>query len=271
MFKRLMFVLLLLLAAPLQAAPRVVVSVPPLHSLVTALMEGVAVPDLLLHSDEELQASQLTRAQMRLVLQADLLLWSGPEFETALASALEQTPVAARQAMMMAHHLPLLAALPGSPLAGHGAHRHADGIARDPRFWLDPRLAVIAVHHLTPHLVRLDPDNTERYLDNEIRLIARLKQMEAGLHQRLTALAGATVHIDSDASPYFYHRFGLTVQAAQHAGPATGGCFIARQDVLGGNLPADVDLYFQLLDRQAAAVLACLPVRQAATSATTQL
>ncbi|MEW6646659.1 MAG: metal ABC transporter substrate-binding protein [Pseudomonadota bacterium] len=271
--KRLLFVLLLLAALPGQAAPRVVVSVPPLHSLVTALMDGVGAPELLLHDESEAHAGQLTHAQMRLVLQADLLLWSGPEYETALAAALEQTPVAARQAMMMAHHLPLLATLPGSPLAAHGAHHHADGIARDPRFWLDPRLAAIAVHHLTPHLVRLDPDNTERYLDNEIRLLARLRQTEEELRGRLAALAGTPVHLAADAAPYFYHRFGLeavpALQQADLAG-AAHGCMISGSDVLGQHLRSGSELYFRLLARQADALLNCQP-RHAAAAATATL
>ncbi|WP_127474774.1 metal ABC transporter substrate-binding protein [Sulfurivermis fontis] len=270
--KRLLFVLLLLAALPLQAAPRVVVSVPPLHSLVTALMEGVATPELLLRSESEARADQLTHAQMRLVLQADLLLWSGPEYETALAAALEQTPAAARQAMMMAHHLPLLAALPGSPLAIHGTHHHADGIARDPRFWLDPRLAAIAVHHLTPHLVRLDPDNTERYLDNEIRLLARLRQTEEELRERLAALAGTTVYLKADGAPYFYHRFGLEAAPALQQADLTGaahGCMIRGSDVLGQHLRSGSELYFRLLARQADDLLNCQPRHAAATATAT--
>lgn len=271
MFKRLLFVLLLLTTLPLQAAPRVVVSVPPLHSLVTALMEGVATPELLLRSEAEVTAERLSHTQMRRVLQADLLLWSGPEYETALAAFLEQTPVAARQAMMMAHHLPLLAALPDSPLAAHGAHHHADGIARDPRFWLDPRLAALAVHHLTPHLVRLDPDNTERYLDNEIRLLARLRQVEEELRDRLAALAGTPVYLAADAAPYFYHRFGLELaalpQQAALAGTA-GGCVVGGNDVLGQGRKPGSELYFRLLTQQAAALQTCLS-HHAATVATT--
>lgn len=259
MFTRIVFALLLLAAAPLQAAPRVVVSVAPLHSLVAALMEGVAEPELLLHNAEELQAAKLTRSQMRLVLQADLLLWAGPELETALATALEQTPAAARQAMMLSHHLPLLPALPDSPLAQHGAHHHTDGIARDPRFWLDPRLAAIAIHHITPYLVRLDPDHTERYLDNEIRLLARLRQAESELRLTLAALEDRAVQLGATAAPYFYHRFGLTAAPSHHAGLTTPAlnCFIDGRDVLGDNLATGTDLYFRLLQRQAAPLLDC--------------
>lgn len=269
MFKQLMFALLIVAAAPLQAAPRVVVSVPPLHSLVAALMEGVAEPELLLHNADEMHAPKLQRAQMRLVLQADLLLWAGPELETALAAALEQTPAARRQAMMLSHHLPLLAALPGSPLAAHGAHHHVDGIARDPRFWLDPRLAAVAVHHLTPHLVRLDPDNTERYLDNEIRLLARLRQAEAELARDLAPLEGRTVRLGADAAPYFYHRFGLeAAEPVRQAGlaPVATGCATEGRDVLGDRLPTGTDLYFRLLEQQAQPLLACLPARHAAVT-----
>ncbi len=269
MFKHLMFALLIVAAAPLQAAPRVVVSVPPLHSLVSALMEGVATPELLLHNEDEMRAAKLPRAQMRLVLQADLLLWAGPELETTLAATLEQTPAAQRQAMMLSHHLPLLAALPGSPLAAHGAHHHVDGIARDPRFWLDPRLAAVAVHHLTPYLVRLDPDNAERYLDNEIRLLARLRQAEAELARSLAPLAGGTVRLSADAAPYFYHRFGLeAAEPVRQAGlaPVAAGCVVEGGDVLGGSLPTGSDLYFRLLERQAAPLLTCLPVRHAAVA-----
>lgn len=49
---------------------------------------------------------------------------------------------------------------------------------REMKFWFDPRLAIMAVRRIAPLLVHLDPEDQELYLDNEIRLVQKLKGLE---------------------------------------------------------------------------------------------
>lgn len=259
MLNRLLSAALLIITLPAMAEPRIVVSIAPLHSLVAALTEGVTTPQLLLRNEQERQAARLSHAQMRQVLQADLILLVGHGVEAPLTQALAETPAAQAQSMMVAHHLPLLQAEAGTPWSQHS--HHEDGIARDPRFWLDPRLASLMVHHLTPLLVQLDPVHTERYLDNEIALLDKLRRMETELTAVLAPLAGQRVQLVSGLPAYFYRRFGMEVShVATGFQPVANppGCVVTGGDLFGAQLDAGQELYFDLLKTQAVPLAACI-------------
>ena len=71
------------LSIPVASAtiPRVAVSIAPLHSLVSALMQGVAEPDLLIPPGQSPHGYQLRPSETRQLSAADLVVWVGPEFE----------------------------------------------------------------------------------------------------------------------------------------------------------------------------------------------
>lgn len=174
--------LLLLAAPPLQAAPRVVVSNPNLHSLVTTLMEGVAEPELLADSEPA-----------RLI-GADMVVWVGPAAEADLAASLARLSRARERTVTVARYVPRLA-------QGEGAD-----------FLLDPRLASMAVRYITPQLVEMDPEHYARYLDNELRLRERLKALEADLAARFAPYRGRRVA--GRFSPHLSHRLGVVASGA---------------------------------------------------------
>lgn len=68
------------------SAPKVVVSVKPLHSLVAGVMKGVGEPRLLLRGNSSPHHFQLKPSDARSLQQADLLVWVGPSLETPLKS-----------------------------------------------------------------------------------------------------------------------------------------------------------------------------------------
>jgi len=75
----------LALASPARAAPEVVVSILPLHSLTANLMRGVGAPHLLMPAGQSPHAAQLKPSQVRQLEGADLIVWIGPSFEQSLA------------------------------------------------------------------------------------------------------------------------------------------------------------------------------------------
>ncbi len=190
------------------AAPRVVASVGPIHSLMSSLMEGVTKPELLLPAGvaadgriDPFQASQL--------VVADLIVWVGPGLETTIAKTLEGLPALRSKSLALSTFLPLL---PRRGYEGLLAERQQ---ACDFRFWNDPRLAVMAVRHITPQLVRLDPDNQERYLENEITLLSKIR----GLEKEIAAMFPADGVLSNSRGigdqPYFVHRFVSSLRRAQ--------------------------------------------------------
>jgi len=71
------------------AAPNVVASIKPIHSLVAALMEGVGEPSLLVSGASSPHAYSMRPSEARALQDADLVFWIGPTMETFMVSALE--------------------------------------------------------------------------------------------------------------------------------------------------------------------------------------
>ena len=71
-----------------QSTPNVVVSIKPLHSIVSNLMEGVSRPQLLLESSDSAHTFHLKPSQLSLLSNADLVITIGDGFETGLKKTL---------------------------------------------------------------------------------------------------------------------------------------------------------------------------------------
>lgn len=193
-------VVTLILINPLNAAPRVVVSLPELHSLVAALMQGTAGPILLFQSESDM-AGDLDPFQTSGLLSADLVIWVGSGLEKSVGYALDKFPPIADHFMTLSNTLPLLLK------RGYEEIGDQRQISRDLHFWSDPRIAIMAVKQITPLLVRIDPDNTERYLDNEIALLKRIKKVEQEISKQLAPIGAVSSKIANTFDPYFIHRF----------------------------------------------------------------
>ena len=60
------------------AAPRVVVSIKPIHSLVASIMKGVAEPELILKGAGSPHTYQMKPADAELLQNAEIVFWVGP-------------------------------------------------------------------------------------------------------------------------------------------------------------------------------------------------
>ena len=99
--KKLLFICLSIFVLPLQTLmadenPKVVVSIKPLHSLVSAVMEGVATPTLLVKKGSP-HAYTLRPSEARALASADLVIWIGHEMESFLEKPLETVAENAKQ------------------------------------------------------------------------------------------------------------------------------------------------------------------------------
>jgi zinc transport system substrate-binding protein len=82
----------LLLPSPLlHAAPSVVASIKPIHSLIAGIMQGVGEPALLMRGGQSPHDFSLRPSDMRLLQGADLVVWVGPDVETSLARLFEKS------------------------------------------------------------------------------------------------------------------------------------------------------------------------------------
>ena len=235
---------LLIVTAPAQAeSVKVVVSLPPLHSLVSSLLKNMATPQLLMPDHLGTHLVELSSQQIQTLRQADLVIWSGPTLEGAIAEAQLIMPDLAARSLTLSRHVPLI-----TPAAG----TDQPGTAKDLRFWLDPRLTHHALHTLAPALVRLFPDAAETTLDNEIALMAEIHHIEHSMRAALGTGDGTPVHLGNSDLLYLEWRFNL---------PA-GNCARNAFDPMGFKLAAGSGLYTRMMDDARGTLSACLGGKQ---------
>src|SRR5690606_37666694 len=94
--------LLVLGALPAVAAdeagvPAVVATIGPLHSLASAVMQGVGAPSLLVPGGASPHAYSLRPSEAGVLQEADLIVWVGPRLERFLEEGLESLAKGTRQ------------------------------------------------------------------------------------------------------------------------------------------------------------------------------
>ncbi len=81
--------LMLLGTGPAAAAPKVVTTIPPIHSLVAGVMAGVGEPSLLLSGGASPHSYTMRPSEARALSEADLVFWVGESLETFLKDPVE--------------------------------------------------------------------------------------------------------------------------------------------------------------------------------------
>ena len=221
---------LLLVSAQTHAAvPNVVVSVLPVHSLVSALMRGVGDARLLVRAGQSPHGNQLKPSQIRSLDAADLIVWVGPLLERPLEKAIAARRQSGRVVTLLENdQITLLPGRRGGVWAQHEhehEHEHAaghfDGLQpdrqhdeqpdwqADPHLWLSVANAQAIVRIVARELASLDPANRARYQANARDLSSRLEQLRHSLHERLRAVADSRYVVFHDAYQYFEQEFGL--------------------------------------------------------------
>ena len=72
-----------------QSTPSVVVSIKPIHSIVTSLMSGIAEPQLLLKSNNSAHTFHLKPSQVQMLTDADLVIIISEDFESGLRKTIK--------------------------------------------------------------------------------------------------------------------------------------------------------------------------------------
>ncbi len=202
--------------AAVATGPRVVVSIKPLHSLVAGVMQGVGEPALLLQGASSPHGYVLRPSEARLLNEAQLIVWIGPQLEGFLEKPLRTLGDKARQLVLARELAPrLLPVRTGGNWedAGHGhdhGHGHGRPGDRDQHLWLDPLLAKQIVEKTAAALATLDPAHQAQYRHNAAQLQQRLDQLHEQLKARLTPVQKVPYVVFHDAYQYFEASYGLT-------------------------------------------------------------
>ena len=224
---------LALSAAPALAAPDVVASIKPVHSLVAAVMKGVGQPSILVDGAGSPHGHNLKPSQAAALQKADLIFWIGPELETFLTKPVETIAAKARSvALIDAEGVTKLPLREGGAFETHdhddekghdhghddhdkdGDNDHAkegghDHIAFDSHVWLDPENAKAFVVAIAAALETADPENAANYGANARTEIARLDALMVETAAKLNPVAGKGFVVFHDAYQYYEARFGV--------------------------------------------------------------
>ena len=215
-------------------APKVVVSIKPIHSLVAAVMQGVGTPDLIVDGAASPHTYALKPSNARSLQEAKLVFWVGPGMEAFL-----QKPLAAlgsNATIVELDDAPGITKLKfreGGAFEPHDdgdeheasddhAHGHDHDHGKfDTHLWLDPHNAKAMVSEITTSLVAADPVNALTYQANQKALNDKLDALDTEIASTLAPVKDKPFIVFHDAYQYFEHRYGVRVSGSITVSPET--------------------------------------------------
>ncbi|MDH0614083.1 MULTISPECIES: zinc ABC transporter substrate-binding protein ZnuA [unclassified Agrobacterium] len=230
------------------AAPNVVVSIKPVHSLVAAIMQGVGEPELIVDGAASPHTYNLRPSNARKLEKADVVFWVGPGLEAFLEKPLEA--LASKATVVELEDAEGLEKLPfreGGPFEAHddgeessGAHDghaeqegaqdhghdHAqdddrDHGAYDTHPWLDAANAKAIVQTIETALIAADAGNAATYQANTKKLLADLDALDAELAETVKPVKDKPFIVFHDAYQYFERRYGVNAVGSITVSPET--------------------------------------------------
>ncbi|QXC51851.1 zinc ABC transporter substrate-binding protein ZnuA [Agrobacterium salinitolerans] len=231
------------------AAPDVVVSIKPVHSLVAAIMQGVGDPQLIVDGAASPHTYNLRPSNARKLEKADVVFWVGPGLEAFLEKPLEA--LASKATVVELEDAKGLEKLPfreGGPFEAHdhgdeghdahsghaeeeGAHDHGhdhaeghgdhDHGAYDTHLWLDPTNAKAMAQTIETALIAADAGNAATYQANTKKLIDDLNALDAELRETVKPVKDKPFIVFHDAYQYFEHRYGVKTAGSITVSPET--------------------------------------------------
>jgi len=218
---RALLLLPLFICSPLAAAsaPDVVVSIKPLHSLVTGVMQGVGEPALLISGSQSPHTLTLTPSDVRLVKRAELIVWVGEALETPLAKTIAANSEDAQVIEFMhMQDLERAGLREGGAWEAHEHHHgemhqqhqeHHSDAREDVHLWLSPLNAGRLVDAVADALAGIDPGNAETYRLNAAGLHERISRLDAELISQLARVKDKPYIVFHDAYQLFEKHYGL--------------------------------------------------------------
>lgn len=199
------FFLLLAVIQPLEAAPKLLASIRPLHSWLSYLTEGITEPELLIQSRRSPHLYHLKPSDFKRMRNADVIFWIGPSLESNLLkpfSALNQSQIIT---LLDDTSLHTLASREGGL---HEWHQHTHHEI-DPHFWLSINNVISVSEKMAMHLQTIDPDNAAHYKRNAANLKAELIALDQQVKVTLAPIQTIPFLVAHDAFQYLEHDYQL--------------------------------------------------------------
>ncbi|HEX8044395.1 zinc ABC transporter substrate-binding protein ZnuA [Rhizobium sp.] len=212
-------------------APDVVVSIKPIHSLVAAIMDGVATPDLIVDGAASPHTYALKPSNAKALEAAKVVFWVGPGMEAFLEKPL--SALGANALVVELDKAPGITKLKFREGGAFEAHDDGDEHAEstdhdhhdhdheefDTHLWLDPHNAKAMAAEITTTLVAADPANALTYEANQKALDDGLDALDAEITATLAPVKSKPFIVFHDAYQYFERRYGVRVAGSITVSP----------------------------------------------------
>tara|TARA_B100000446_G_scaffold134131_1_gene126249 strand:- start:444 stop:1403 length:960 start_codon:yes stop_codon:yes gene_type:complete len=202
--------------------PQVTTDIPATHSLVTRVMAGIGMPDLIINRGASPHDYSLRPSNAASLEKADLVFWISDRLTPWLEGAL--TTLAAGAKVIELLETETTTVLPyreGTTFethshdhkrdeGGHTTIRISDVTANvDPHGWLDPDNGKTWLDVIATELSKKDPENAGIYFGNATRGKNQIDAVVSEIEVTLTAFRGTNFVVYHDAYQYFEKRFDV--------------------------------------------------------------
>lgn len=195
------------------SSPKIVTTFLPVHLFTKAVVGDTGEVDILISPGTEVHDYQATPDDVKLLVQADVLVENGLGIEEFLEGLVANAGNSQLQQITASEGVEVIKEEEhdehGHEEEEHG-HHHEDG---DPHVWLDPVLAQQQVATIRDGLIAIDPTNADSYRSNADAYIKQLQQLDGEFQQKLAPVKGCNFITFHDAFLYLAQRYGLQQEA----------------------------------------------------------
>ena len=219
----------------------VATSIKPIHSLVSAVMDGIGTPSLIIEGAGSPHTYALKPSQAKALQDADLAFWVGPAMESFLEKPIKEVASSARIVTLSdAHGLIKIEFREGGNFDSHDDHakhddhddhakhddhddhaKHDDHGQFDMHLWLDPENAKMMINAIEEALIESDPRNARTYQGNAANVKRDLDKLITEVDAEMSPVKGTSYVVFHDAYQYFEDRFGMKPVGSITVSPET--------------------------------------------------
>ena len=201
----------------------VVTSIKPIHSLVSAVMDGIGTPSLIIEGAGSPHTYALKPSQAKALQDADLVFWVGPAIESFLEKPIKEVASSARIVTLSdAHGLIKIEFREGGNFDSHDEHaKHDDHGQFDMHVWLDPENAKMMINAIEEALIEADPRNARTYQGNAANVKRDLDKLITEVDAEMSPVKETPYVVFHDAYQYFEDRFGIKPVGSITVSPET--------------------------------------------------
>lgn len=237
---RLALLLAVLPGSAFAEVPKVATDIPPVHGLVSRVMDGLGTPALVVPPSASAHSHDLRPSEAAMLEEADAVFWIGEELSPWLLRPVETLASDATVTALLDVEGTVLRPFREAEEFGaehddhdhdhdHGHEAKADDHGHDhdhdhgeidPHAWLDPDNAELWLDVIADVLSELDPANADTYRANAAAGREEIQMAFAKVQDDMSGADGIRYLVFHDAYQYFEARFGLEPVGAVTLGDA---------------------------------------------------